>query len=128
MNTAIWLVVVIIGTVAIGALCLLLIWSSVIINRIKHGSWVISKAVWWFTGGVCIGLLGPFVDSKLPYQVKTDYAAFFILVFLSASVISLSISNIMARRYPSAGSTFVVIGSIVLLTIDCLGFIGMMIG
>jgi hypothetical protein len=100
----------------------------VIINRVKQGNWVVSRAAWWFTAGVCSTLLGPFVGSKLPYEMRVDYATFVILCFLAASVIALFISNIVARRYPSVSSVFIVIGSIALIAIDCVGFIGMMIG
>src|ERR1039458_5773556 len=86
-----------------------------------------------FTAAVCVDLVGFYVLNDVPYDIRekvafgTSLAAAWLTAYLVVSFIFLILSLVCLRGYRGPGRRTLQIGYIVLIVIQCLGFIAIVL-
>ncbi len=118
-------------TSSFGGLISLLAWGIVLARCWQKRSWKIPMALYLFTIAVCVDFFGLHVLSYgFWYDMKSKAilgvslsATWWWLAFLIISFVCLLLSLVCLYGYRGPGRRTLQVGSIVLIVVDCLGFI-----
>jgi hypothetical protein len=116
-------------TIDFGRVMSFLAWAIVLYKYWKDRRKIIPIALYMFTAAVCVALVGYHVAWELPYDIRnkvvlgTSLQSAAKTAYLVVSFTFLILSLVCLRGYRGPGRRILQIGSIVLIVIQCLGFI-----
>ena len=120
-------------TIYLGGFISLVAWGMVLYGRWKGQSKTIPAALYLFTAAVCVDLIGLFTLDRVPHDITnkamlgTSLGHAVRTAHLSVSFLLLILSMIFLSRHSGPGKVTLKAGSIVLIALDCLGFVAIIL-
>jgi hypothetical protein len=120
-------------TIVLGGAFAAIAWAIVVSRHRRNSVTKIPIALYVFTVAVCIDIVGQYVRSYFPSSlayktirgVPIDFSVW--SLFLIASFMCLVLSLVCLSKYSGPGKRTLWVGSIILISIDCLGFIAIVL-
>ena len=122
------------ATMFIGSVFVLMAWARVLFERNRFGHWSIPAGLYAFTASVCMEPLWQVVNDHISsymqdyYVLGTTLARLITFCFLFIGFALLLISMAALRNDSGPTKNMVMTGTIFLISVYVLGFIGIIIG